>query len=128
RTVSLGLCSHSVHGGQKAEPKAYRPVHRCVYRRSRGALWLFRVPRGPTCGGKPLSTWLDDWGSVPEGGVLVAADRAKRNQAQKAIQQLGTNSIPSLLRMAGKKDSSLKKKFIALLNKQPLARFRTKPT
>src|SRR5437667_7743079 len=30
--------------------------------------------------------------------------------------------------MAGKKDSSLKKKFIALLNKQPLARFRTKPT
>jgi len=54
-------------------------------------------------------------------------ERAKRDQAQAAINQIGTHALPTLLRMAGAKDSALKKRFIALARKQSLVRFHLHP-
>lgn len=91
-----------------------------------GLCWLFLVPHEPTYDGKPLSVWLDQWNHYIM-AEQKSPDRAKRDQAQAAIQQIGTNAIPTLLRMAGRKDPAWKKKLIALANKQSLVRLRPRP-
>lgn len=60
----------------------------------------------PTYQGKPLSGWAQQYGSNHWSGANRAADK----EAEFAIQQIGTNSIPFLLDLIRARESALKKK------------------
>ena len=53
-----------------------------------------------------------------------SSDRVKRDQAEAAIRHIGTNALPTLLSMVRAKDSALRKRLIALANKQSVFRLR----
>ncbi len=57
---------------------------------------------------------------VYEGKRLSAWVMGKEPRAEEAIRRIGTNSIPTLLRMLSARDSALKLKLLALANKQRL--------
>jgi hypothetical protein len=66
----------------------------------------------PAYAGKSLSTWMDIYYS--------RSTRTKwpNEEAAKAIRQIGTNGIPTLLRMVRAKDSYFRQKAARLLEKQ----------
>ena len=69
-------------------------------------------PTEPKYRGRPLSDWLV---------VLQQAQGGKPDvEAMEALQQLGTNAIPSLLEMLRQRDSRLKLKLMAWAGRQPL--------
>src|ERR1035437_192656 len=83
-----------------------------------GMAWLMSSwPREPVYQGKPLTYWLERYyppaPKTPSGG-LVFPDP----EAVEAIRHIGTNAIPTLLRMTRAHDSTLKRKLIALAQKQ----------
>ncbi len=76
-----------------------------------GFAWqVWRGPPEPDYQGKPLSHWL----------ALYDELGPSDDQADAAVRQIGTNAIPTLLRLLKEKDSPLKRKWIALVNKQHL--------
>ena len=91
-----------------------------------GLGWVWLGSHEPAYQGRPLSVWMDEWNKY-----LLAnqgsPDRARRDQAQAAIRQIGSNALPTLLSMAGATDSALKKRLIALANKQSLVKLRLHP-
>src|SRR5579862_6987208 len=71
-----------------------------------GILWLgWRLPREPVYQGKRLSIWLQGY-------------QTNRVQMTEAVRAIGTNSIPTLLRLLREDDSSLKSMLLKLLAKQ----------
>jgi HEAT repeat protein len=74
--------------------------------------WDSWTPSEPVYQGKRLSYWLLAYD-------LGATDRPDNGSADRAIQAIGTNSIPTLLRMLRTHDSSLNSKFASLAEKQP---------
>lgn len=71
--------------------------------------------REPVYHGEPLSAWLEDLNSTS----LYTQDTAKA-----AIRELGTNTLPVLVQMLQSNDSHFKLRFIELVRKQSLMRFR----
>jgi HEAT repeat protein len=67
-------------------------------------------PAQPVHNGKPLIAWAQQYGSNN-----WTANRAAAEEAQVAIRQIGTNSIPFLLRLMESRESSLKKRFRQVL-------------
>lgn len=115
----------------------------------------FRVfaPREPEYQGKNLSEWLEVWrGGQPaeeartraqvvllergtnaphwfiELGQLKNDDSEKEKQAIDAVRTVGTNGIPTLLRMLQYKDSRLKRLLKTLLRKQSFIRIESTPS
>jgi HEAT repeat protein len=80
------------------------------------AWWLLR-PSEPSYQGKSLSAWLGDY-LLPNAGASDADD---------AVRHIGTNAIPTLLRMLRAKDSPLKTKSIKLLGRQNLLKIKITP-
>jgi HEAT repeat protein len=76
------------------------------------ALLLLRPDPEPLYEGKPLTYWLRgfDPGSTP----------SAQENAREAVQQLGTNALPTLLRLLRTKDSQFKLELLQLANKQHL--------
>jgi HEAT repeat protein len=69
----------------------------------------------PVYQGKALREWLRQYRLV-----LSAGDEERvqaRNMAEGAVRHIGTNAIPSLLKMLGKKDSSIVAKMVGLWNR-----------
>jgi HEAT repeat protein len=64
--------------------------------------WFILKPREPSYQGRSLSNWLEE---ASEGGFGIYPDA--RPEAVNAIRQIGTNAIPTLLKMAKAKDSKL---------------------
>jgi HEAT repeat protein len=60
--------------------------------------------------GRSLSAWLED--------ASDSIDAADQRQAADAIRAMGTNALPSLIRMLRSKDSQLKLAFLKLAGKQ----------
>lgn len=91
-----------------------------------GFAWICLSSHGPAYHGKPLSVWMDEWNHY-----LLAKpnspDWTRREQARAAIGHIGTDALPTLLRLAGAQDSALKTKFIKLANKQHFMRLRLHP-
>ncbi len=80
-------------------------------------IWLI-LPAGepePVYQGKSLRHWLAFFTATQ--GNATPDDRT---QAVEALRKIGTNAIPALLEMLQEKDSPLKLKWIALLQKQHL--------
>lgn len=64
-----------------------------------GFVWWSMPPKEPTYKGKPLSFWLEgyDW----QRGIL-GSPKPTRTEADAAVHAIGTNGIPTLLRMLQK--------------------------
>jgi hypothetical protein len=73
--------------------------------------WLRKEPSEPVYRGKRLSEWLanNNQGSSPE--------------TDEAVRRMGTNAIPTLLRMLQARDSSLTTWLLRLARKQHLMKF-----
>jgi hypothetical protein len=75
-------------------------------------VWQGLREREPVYQGKPLSSWLIAVYST------TGTPEAQEEQANAAVRQVGTNVLPTLLRMLRAKDSPLKVKLMALADKQ----------
>ncbi len=81
------------------------------------ASWLLLShPSEPTYQGKPLTYWLDNYAFHFESTNGLAAE----TNAINAVCEIGTNGIPTLLRLLDAKDSNFKLKLIQLAKKQRL--------
>jgi hypothetical protein len=81
--------------------------------------WLIATwPSDPKYNGKPLTYWLEHYWPTPTnmGGSYILADP----QSVEAIRNIGTNGIPTFLRLIRAQDSPIKLKLIALAQKQHL--------
>ena len=65
-------------------------------------------PTEPEYHGRKLTAWLDD---------LTAPSPAMPANAKLAIQQMGTNAVPFLVQMLHAKDSSFRRRYMALLER-----------
>ena len=70
--------------------------------------WPILREREPSYQGKPLSSWLEN-----DDGSLEA-----EQNAQRAVEKAGTNSIPTLLTMLRQSDSPLKRRVMDLSQRQ----------
>jgi hypothetical protein len=77
--------------------------------------WLIlSQPGEPVYQGKSLSDWCEQYAA----NSFHSSDQELQRQAKAAIQTIGTNAIPTLLRMLKAKDSKFKLKLIQLSQKQ----------
>jgi hypothetical protein len=74
--------------------------------------WPIMRPQQPTYQVKTFITWLDQYSNP--------TPTRSRDTAQTAIQSIGTNAIPILLKMIRTRDSALERTAIKLLRKQSL--------
>src|SRR5262245_29543566 len=80
------------------------------------AEWKMFAPRQPSYNGKPLSYWLSRY----ENRILGkgALNSNEQQEADKAVREIGTNAIPYLLKLAGRKDSALKQRMLSICRRQ----------
>ncbi len=74
------------------------------------------IPRQPSYNGKPLSYWMGRY----EGRILgkVSLRSSEQQEADKALREIGTNALPYLLKLAGRKDSALRQRFLSIYRRQ----------
>jgi hypothetical protein len=83
--------------------------------------WLVsRSPPEPAYNGKPLHFWLDQLVRNRMSGVPAVLNADKTGEAQAAIRAIGTNTIPTLIRMVRAHDFPIKHRLILLLHRQSL--------
>jgi len=79
--------------------------------------WHLWPRREPVYQGRSLSSWLTNVAST---GMLSAS-------AAEAVRQMGTEALPTLLRMLRAKDSSLKLKLMDWAERQPIVKIEHTP-
>jgi hypothetical protein len=85
-----------------------------------GVAWVvLREPPEPVYQEKKLSVWLEDY--VSGGSVIGVFPNPKTDEV---IRQIGTNAIPTLLRMLRARDSKIKFTVLDLANRQNILRIR----
>lgn len=92
-----------------------------------GLTWFALAPHEPpepVFQGKPLSTWLAGY---ERGQAITLTEQLWNADAEAAIHHIGTNAIPTLLRMLRAQDSGLKFKLITLLQKQHVVKINYVP-
>jgi hypothetical protein len=67
----------------------------------------------PVYKGRTLTSWLENYARVPLDGYI-----RQEHETDMAVSQIGTNAVPTLLRLLHKKDSAFKVKLMALLARQ----------
>ena len=84
-----------------------------------GLLWLlfFRGEPEPVYQGKRLTKWLEVYT-----GPITTDHEKQLKEADDAVRHIGTNAIPTLLRMLRARDSALTLKLVALAQKQHLVK------
>jgi len=85
-----------------------------------GLTWEIWRNREPVYKGKPLSYWLKGMADSPATGK----DYPKMNEAVEALEQIGTNATPTLLKMLRAHDGQLKLKLFTLVEKQRFIKIR----
>jgi HEAT repeat protein len=83
-----------------------------------GTIWTLQQPPEPAYHGRPLVYWLEHF--FPPSAYISGGTSSP--EAVEAICQIGTNGIPTLLRLAAAHDSTLTLKLVALAAKQHLIR------
>ncbi len=73
--------------------------------------WKMFIPRQPSYHGKSLSY---------ENRILGKAtfNSTEQQEADKALREIGTNALPYLLKLAGRKDSALKQRMLSIYRRQ----------
>jgi HEAT repeat protein len=79
--------------------------------------------REPVYQGTPLSVWLTPRSYNGD----MEAWQAQAHKAHEAVLQIGTNALPTLLRMLRAKDSALKVRFMGLVMRQHIIKIRYAP-
>ena len=74
------------------------------------------VPRQPSYNGKPLSYWISRYDDRILGKVSLRS--IDQHEADEALREIGTNALPYLLKLAGRKDSALKQGFFSIYRRQ----------
>ncbi len=89
-----------------------------------GVVWVLMTLQAtePVCQGKRLSAWL---ATYPE--ALSSTNKQRVGQTDEAIRHIGTNAIPTLLRMLRARDSALTLKLLALAQKQHIVKIHYTP-
>jgi HEAT repeat protein len=78
-----------------------------------GLIWQLLPAREPEYQGKGLSEWLEEYSGSIVGGAFVPNQNADlREEAAKAIRQIGTNALPFLLKMAATQRAPPAKQFV----------------
>jgi HEAT repeat protein len=80
------------------------------------ATWYAFIPRQPSYRGKPLSYWMSRY----ENRILGKTDlnSIDQHEADNAVREIGTNALPYLLKLAGRKDGALKQRFFSIYGRQ----------
>jgi HEAT repeat protein len=86
--------------------------------------WQGLREREPVYQGKRLSRWVKDYALVFR---LPPNAAPSTPNADEAVRQIGTNAIPTLLRMLRAKDSPLKDKLVALAQRQHIIKIEYTP-
>jgi hypothetical protein len=73
----------------------------------------------PVYNGKPLSYWLEPYAYSIFQRKVSTETIPSREEADTALRQIGTNAIPTLLRMLRAHDSPLRIKFLQLTYRAP---------
>ena len=81
--------------------------------------WQVLREREPVYQGKPLSVWLEGYTPDPKDHRPLV-EQPQWKHADAAVRALGTNAIPSLLRMLRARDTPLKLTLVRLARKQRL--------
>src|SRR2546422_9380035 len=76
--------------------------------------WRLVYPPEPAYLGKPLSAWVRQFSTKYLGGV---PPKSAAEEAQRAIQHIGAEALPILLRQMRASDSSLRKKLRATVSR-----------
>lgn len=85
--------------------------------------WLIVCqPSEPIYQGKPLTFWCEQYAD----NFYPDSDNELKKQAELAIRTIGTNAVPTLLRMLKAKDSKFKLRLIELASKQHLINIKWK--
>ncbi len=84
-------------------------------------IWSALPPREPSYKGRSLSDWLQDY------YISFGVQKVESPAVDEAVRHIGTNAIPTLLRMLLARDSRLKAASIWLLNQQNFVRMRITP-
>src|SRR5688572_18718533 len=85
--------------------------------------WQFLGEQAPVYQGKPLAKWLEGYIHDPK-DYRPATEQPQWQQADAAARGLGTNALPTLLRMLRAKDSSFGFTVTRLASKQRLFKIR----
>src|SRR5580765_5160147 len=85
--------------------------------------WQFWGEHEPVYQGKRLAKWLEGYVHDPKDNRPVT-EQPQWQQADAAVRGLGTNALPTLLRMLRAKDSSFMFTVIRLASKQRLFKIR----
>lgn len=81
-----------------------------------GFIWLMMPPKEPTYQGKALSWWLSRF--EDSGASIYDQKDPKAMECRDAVQHMGTNAIPNLLRILRAKDSAFKMAVVDLVERQ----------
>jgi HEAT repeat protein len=79
-----------------------------------GFAWLVLRPHEPMYHGKPLSYWLQD--AYQRGAYQI---EASNTTAEKAIHELGANSVPYLIRLASTRYDSAPRRLLEAFAREP---------
>jgi hypothetical protein len=85
-----------------------------------GIAWLASKPDDPVYQGRHLSEWVDDNYQSHLAVSRPGLSKGAQERAENAIRHIGTNALPTLLKMIRYTDSPLKKEIMALADKQRL--------
>jgi HEAT repeat protein len=85
-------------------------------------VWQVAQPREPVYQGKLLSEWLKYLPPTP-----ATQGTQHQLQARTAVRQIGTNAIPTLLRLLRAEDSALKVRVVDLLQRQRVVKIEFTP-
>lgn len=83
---------------------------------------MSRTPE-PLYQGKALSSWLEAYDPYLRWNIKPS----QKQEVDAAVRHIGTNAIPTLLRMLRARDGRLKARFLEVLNKQRIVKFNPTP-
>ena len=78
-----------------------------------GFVWMITPQGEPTCDGRRLTHWM---------AALGSSDEDKEAHAFAAIEALGTNSLPIVIRWLGSRDTLLQSRFLPSVERVPFLR------
>src|SRR5690242_12224993 len=81
-----------------------------------GLFWAVLPPTEPSYDGKTLSYWLAQYEGIGSAGADTKEPKAI--ESREAIRHIGTNALPTLLRMLRAKDSRVKLVLVNLIERQ----------
>jgi hypothetical protein len=79
------------------------------------AWWLLRDAAEPVHEGKPIGFWVDEYYRNWHEPYIDSADRTRRERAERAIRQIGSNAVPFAVKLARERPSRLKPKLLRIL-------------